>query len=74
MLEIAALIKKAAATTNQAVETAERQKQLKLFKQVKPIVEEPESSPDKPNILADLDRIINNLELQKNMATFGTEP
>ena len=25
------------------------------------------------NILADLDRIINNLEHQKNMATFGIE-
>ena len=71
MLEIAALIRKAKQTTDAAV--AKGSQKVSPYA-VKPIAEESERLSPEPNgnaILADLDRIINNLEQQKNQATFG---
>jgi hypothetical protein len=60
MAEIAALIRKAQASTNHAVEVSQRRE-----------LQQKQESQEKPNILADLDKIISNLERQKNLATFG---
>lgn len=83
--EIEALLRKVQTTTNNAIEAASRKKeQSKTNTSIKTkpnkiVEDEIPSYPiqnlqqeDDTNILADLDRIINNLELQqKNMATFG---
>jgi len=66
MLEIAALIRKAQATTDNAVELAERKKQKSKIS-TEPIQDENIGK----SILANLDRFINDLEAQKNLATFG---
>lgn len=71
MMEIAALIRKAKQTTDAVV--AKGSQKVSPYA-VKPIEEESEGQSPEPNgnaILADLDRIINNLEQQKNLATFG---
>ena len=70
MAEIAALIRKAQASTNHAVEVSER-RDKEQPKQQRPPSTIPKEQSQPTNILADLDQIIMNLEKQKNMCTFG---